>query len=81
MVKFRPEILDELAAFGVRPKDDTRPALVRAYLSDLYRYEIRSLRARLLAGDVPKQDYVTRVLELRKRYPLLAVPIALWTYR
>jgi hypothetical protein len=36
------------------------------------------LRDELLANRIEKRDYAGRVIELRKRYLLLSVPIALW---
>ena len=78
MPSYRPEVLDELAIHGMVPKPCTRPDLIRDYLSDLYRYEIRKLKRRLLAGEFPKQEYLARVVELRIRYPLLSIPVQLW---
>ncbi len=80
MARYRPEVLEELAAHGVAPGDATPPRLVKDYLNDLYRYEIRKLRDRLVAGEIAKKDYAATVLELRKKYPLLGVPLRLWTY-
>lgn len=77
--RYRPEVLDALARHGVRPLGDTSPAQIREHLNDLYRYEIRRLRARLLRGEFPKQDYIDHVLTLRGRYMLLSMPIAEWT--
>jgi len=57
----------------------TPPRLVRAFLNDLYRYELRQLRERLLHGEIAKPDYAGAVIRLRARYPLLSLPISLWT--
>jgi len=54
-------------------------ALVREALNDLYRYEIRRLRRRLLAGDFPKADYSDHVIALRKQYWLLSIPVERWS--
>jgi hypothetical protein len=77
--RYRPEVLDALARHGVRPREDTTPAQIRDHLNDLYRYEIRRLRTRLLRGDFPREDYIGHVLELRGRYMLLSMPIGEWT--
>ncbi len=77
--RYRPEIFEQLALHGVAPRPTTPPALVRDYLSDLYRYEIRKLRSRLLAGDIAKVNYSSEVVRLRFRYPLLSIPLQLWT--
>jgi hypothetical protein len=72
---YSPELLEALAGFGLAPGPDTPPRLVRDQLSDLYRWEIRRLRGRLLAGEFPKTDYIGHVIGLRKRYwPLSFTP-------
>ena len=60
------ELLEALARFGLAPRFETPPRFVRDQLSDLYRYEIRRLRGRLLAGEFPKADYIGHVIALRK---------------
>ena len=77
--EYAPEALEVLAGHGLCPGPDTQPAVVREALSDLYRYEIRRLRRRLLAGDVPKAEYSDYVIALRKQYWLLSVPVERWT--
>jgi hypothetical protein len=76
--EYAPEALEILAEHGLQPGPATPPAVVREGLSDLYRYEIRRLKRRLLAGDFPKDEYIDRVIELRKRYWLLSVPVGEW---
>jgi len=76
---YRDEVLEELAAHGLRPGDESPPQLLRDALRDLYKYEIKVLRSRFLAGHFPKHDFAAKVIELRRRYPLLSVPIELWT--
>ncbi len=77
-MRYRPAVLAELLRHGVQPTDRTPPALVRGYINDLYRFELRQLRARLLRGDFPRRQYSGLVVELRQRYPLLSLPDALW---
>jgi hypothetical protein len=48
---------------------------------DLYRYEIRRLRLSLLAGLIAKRDYADHVVALRRKYPLLSVPVEQWVSR
>ena len=76
---YRRVVLQALAGHGVRPSPATRPALVHEFVNDLYRYELRRLRDRHVRGDIPKNDYSTRVVELRKRYMLVSVPLHHWT--
>jgi hypothetical protein len=69
------DLIEALARFGLAPLASTPPRFVRDQLSDLYRFEIRRLCGRLLAGDFPKVEYVDRVIALRKRYwPLSLTP-------
>jgi hypothetical protein len=77
---YHAAVLEALHAHGLAPDAATPPARVREALSDLYRYEIRRLRDRLLAGDVRKPDYVGHVIALRKQYWLLSVPVEMWTH-
>ncbi len=77
--RYRTEVLEELARHGLRPQPDTPPARLREAISDLYRYEIRQLRDRCRAGEFSTRDLPAHVVELRKRYVLLSVPIAHWT--
>jgi hypothetical protein len=77
--KYRESVLNELARHGVAPRADTPPELIRDFINDLYVYEIRALRAKLKAGHFPKRDYAGRVDELRRRYPILSLPVKHWT--
>lgn len=78
MQVLKPEILEALADHGLRPKADTPAALLREQINDLYRIEIRKLRDRCRAGEFPMSELPTRVIELRKRYVLLSIPIERW---
>ena len=72
---YPPELMDVLLTFGLKPETHTPPSVVRAALNDLYRFEIRRLRQRLLDGKVEKARYVDEVVALRKRYwPLSLQP-------
>ena len=75
---FRAEILDELARHGLRPGPDTAAARLREQINDLYRFEIRKLRDRCRAGEIPVGDLSAHVVELRRRYILLSIPIEDW---
>jgi hypothetical protein len=71
--RYRRDVLAQLEAHGIRPRPTTRPELVRAFVNDLYRYEIRKLRDRLLRGEFPKDTYYDRVVTLRNKYSVLAL--------
>jgi len=79
MHRYRREILDALWRHGVQPKPSTDPELVRNFVRDLYKYEIRRLRERYIRREFPKQEYSDRVDALRRSYPVLAWPSRLWT--
>ena len=76
--EYAPEALDILAVHGLQPGPDTPPSVVRAALNDLYRYEIRRLKRRFLAGEFPKESYLELVIELRTHYWLLSIPVHRW---
>ena len=78
MFRYRPPILEELATHGLVPLSSTAPGRLRDAVRDLYKYEIRRLRERLLAGGIERRDYASHVVELRRRYWLLSIPTQLW---
>ena len=71
-VRYRADVLEHLLRHGIRPTERTQPELVRDFVRDLYKYEIRCLRERYLRKDFPKIEYAGRVDDLRRRYPVLA---------
>ena len=75
----KPEVLEALAGHGLRPAADTSLALLREQINDLYRVEIRKLRDRCRAGEFPTTELAPRVVELRKRYMLLSIPLDQWS--
>lgn len=79
MIRYRAEVLEELARHGLRPGPQTSPALLRAQINDLYRIEIRRLRDRCRAGEFSTRELPAHVIALRQRYLLLSIPIARWT--
>lgn len=77
--EYQPEILDQLLLHGIRPRPGTRPALIFRFLGELYRYELRRLKALRAARAFPPAEYGGRVIDLRRRYPLVSVPVKYWT--
>ena len=77
--RYREAVLNELARHGVVPKATTAPVAARSVVNGLYRYELRRLRARLLRSEFPKTEYLGRVVEIRKRYPIMSLPVRFWT--
>lgn len=76
--RYPDEFRAALALFGLAPVDETQPSLVRDQLNDLYRFELRRLRSRLLAGSVARPQYLELVIALRKRYWPLTLPLPAW---
>ena len=74
-----PKVLEALQAHGVRPHPGTPPQLVHEFVSDLYRFELRRLRARQVRGEIPRHEYSRHVVALRKRYLLVSLPLRHWT--
>lgn len=71
-------MLAALAVLGVKPAPTTDPEFVKDYVSQLYRYELRRLRDRLVRGEVAKADYKGLIIGLRPRYWMLSIPAARW---
>ena len=71
--QYRQEVIDQLARHGLQPKPTTSPERVREFLNDLYRYELRRLRDRLIRREIPKAGYFDLVVELRMKYRLLSL--------
>ena len=76
--RYKPEVLDELARHGLQPKPSTPPQFLRDAINDLYRIEIRKLRDRCRAGEFSTRELPAHVVQLRKRYILLSIPMEAW---
>ena len=79
MSRYKDDVLQELAKHGLRPNAETRPEKLREQINDLYRIEIRKLRDRCRAGEFSTRELPAKVVELRKRYLLLSIPLIHWT--
>jgi hypothetical protein len=75
---YKPRVLEELARHGLQPLPTTPPDKLRDVVRDLYKYEIRRLRDGVLARRIRRQDLAGHVVDLRRRYPLLSLPVELW---
>ena len=76
--RYRADVLHRLWAHGVQPTARTPPELVRDYVRDLYKYEIRRLRDQMMRQEFPRNTYARRVDELRRQYPVLALRARDW---
>jgi hypothetical protein len=80
-VVYRDDVLAELWKHGVRPTERTPPELVRGFINELYRHELRRLRDRLRRHEFPKAEYLDRVVAIRERYRVLALRPREWLVR
>lgn len=76
--RYKPEVLAQLADHGVIPKPTTPPTTARAVVNEIYRYELRLLRIRYMAGEFAKKAYYGKVVEVRNRYPVMGVLTRNW---
>jgi hypothetical protein len=76
-VRLRPSVIEQLRAHGLEPS--ATPAELRERLNDLYLEEVRRLRERQRCGEIPLGEYALHVEELKRRYPLLGLPLQAWT--
>jgi hypothetical protein len=75
---YRDDVLAALWHYGVRPNAHTPPELVRRFINELYRHELRRLRGELLRQEFPKTEYIDRVVAVRQRYRVLALRPREW---
>ena len=71
-------MLAELWKYGVRPTNHTPPELVRSFINDIYKFELRKLRDRYVRREFPKREYHRLVIEIRDKYPVLALRPRQW---
>jgi hypothetical protein len=71
--RYRPSVLEQLLEHGIRPTSRTPPEVVHELVSDLYRYELRRTRDRLIRREFMRSEYFARIVELRRRYPLVSL--------
>ena len=81
--RYREAVLQELERFGIRPGPATPPARVRAFLNDLYTFELREIKlsrreAERFFGPQPRDPYVAKAQAVKRKYPLLSLPVEVW---
>jgi hypothetical protein len=77
-VKLRPAVAEALAGLGVVPAPGDTPEALRDRLNDRYLDEVRALKRRQRAGEIPLREYAGHVQLLKERYGLLGLPLAQW---
>lgn len=76
--RYRADVLRACERHGLMPTSTTPPDLARGFVRDLYCYEIRALRDRMIRREFPKQEYAGRVAALRDTYSVLALRAPEW---
>ena len=76
--RYKAAVLEQLWNHGVHPHATTDPDVVHEFVSDLYRYELRRLRDRLRRREIAKAGYYDKVVELRRKYPLVSMKSRDW---
>ena len=75
----RPRVLEDLRAHGIEPDPDAAPAALRERLNEAYLEEVRRLKQRQVSGEIPLREYARHVNALREAFPLLGLPLDLWS--
>lgn len=78
-MKLKPRVLEDLALHGIRPAPGDAPEALRERLNDAYLEDVRRLKRRQVQGEIPLREYSGHVQALKESYPLLGLPLALWT--
>lgn len=76
-MRLRSTVAAELTAHGLALQGS--PAELRERLNDVYLEEVRRLKQRQRSGEIPLREYAAHVDALKRRYPLLGLPLELWT--
>ena len=75
---YRADVLRAVERHGIIPTPRTPPEIARGFVRDLYCYELRVLRDRMLRREFPKQEYAGRVIALRDHYRVLSLRVHEW---
>lgn len=75
---YREDVIRAVQKHGVRLTSRTPPELARGFVRDLYCYELRALRDRMLRKEFPKEEYADRVIALRDSYRVLSLRAREW---
>jgi hypothetical protein len=77
-VTLRPAVAADLARHGIEARPHDAPEPLRERLNDRYLEDVRRLKERQVAGDIPLREYAAHVQALKESYPLLGLPLPLW---
>jgi hypothetical protein len=77
-VTLRPSVAADLVRHGIIPEPAETPEALREKLNDRYLEDVRRLRERQRAGEIPLREYAGHAEALKRSYPLLSLPLAQW---
>ena len=77
-MSLRPAVLETLARLGVDAAPGDTPERLRERLNERYLEEVRALKQRQQAGEIPLREYARHVQALKERFTLLGLPLASW---
>jgi len=78
VVRLKPAVVQGLARHGLTPGPEDTPETLRDRLNDAYLEDVRRLKQRQKAGDIPLREYARHAQELKESYPLLGLPLSAW---
>lgn len=78
LIRLRPKVRQALLAHGIEPAESDTVATLKERLNDAYLKEVRELKARQRAGEIPLRDYASQALALKQSFPLLGLPLEHW---
>ena len=78
-MRLRASVREALARHGVRVGAGDTPVVLKERLNDLYLDEVRRLKERQRAGEIPLREYAAHAQALKECYPLLGLPLETWT--
>jgi hypothetical protein len=79
VVTLRPAVAEALAGHGIARGPEDTPQQLRERLNERYLEDVRALKQRQQAGEIPLRDYAQHVQALKERYGLLGLPLPLWS--
>jgi hypothetical protein len=78
-VTLRAGVAEALARHGIAVAGDDSPASLKERLNDRYLEDVRRLKARQQAGEIPLREYAGHAQRLKESYPLLGLPLDQWS--
>lgn len=78
-MSLKAEVVADLGRHGILAGPGDTPESLRERLNDRYLEDVRRLRERQRAGQIPLREYAGAADALKRSYPLLSLPVAAWS--